>query len=287
MTAESTALEIEAIGRRSIAIAADVGASRHIWARWDAADHDPPLVAGADAAAGRGRPRAGRRAARRSPPTARSTPRTPPAARSPAGGQAPRRDRHERRRRRSRPPPSPSPAARARRPAARRPCRAARRRCRGTASRSGARRAGRPPPRRPVRARRTARAAASARSPWRSCARPWPAARRPRSTVGSSPAGPGGVLAGREAQALLGRQRAVLLDVVPDEADAAVGRQRRGDEAEAVVAERHAVVGVPAPEHRPVDLGRHARTRRRRPRSSAAGGSGPTTWCPTRRSTRP
>ena len=38
----------------------------------------------------------------------------------------------------------------------------------------------------------------------------------------------------------------------------AVGGQHRAHEAEAVVAERHAVVGVPAPQHGPAHLGRDA-----------------------------
>ena len=93
-------------------------------------------------------------------------------------------------------------------------------------------------------------------------------------------------LAGREAQPFLGRQRTVLLDVVAHEPDTAVRRQRRGDEPEPVIAQRDAVVGVPAPSiARFTSVGTaHTATPSQIHR---AAGSGPTTSCPTRRSTRP
>ncbi len=65
-------------------------------------------------------------------------------------------------------------------------------------------------------------------------------------------------LARTEADTVLGSERVILFDVVALETGLTVGGLHRAHEPEAIVAERHTVVAVPAVQHRPAHLGRDA-----------------------------
>ena len=66
------------------------------------------------------------------------------------------------------------------------------------------------------------------------------------------------VFAGREAEPLLGLEVPVVLEVVALETGLAVGGLLGADEAEPRIAEAHAIVGMPGPQHGARDLARHA-----------------------------